>query len=281
MSNAFFEISLGQWSFNKLLFSNKMTNLDFPVIAKNQYGINAVEYVNQFFMDKANDTTYLNELLQRCNDNGIKNHLIMIDNEGPLADINDKKRLQAVENHYKWVDAATTLGCITIRVNAFGDATPEEALETATDGISRLAEYAEKSGINIIIENHGGYTSNGQWMARLMKSVNKPNVGTLPDFGNFCIKREGGHVWDGKCIEEYDRYKGVSEMLPYAKGISAKASAFDAEGNCVETDYYKMLKLIKDAGYHGYIGIEYSGDNEEDGVRKTKALLQKVAVSLS
>src|SRR5207244_3237424 len=129
----------------------------------------------------------------------------------------------------------------------------------------RLTEYAAKEGINIIIENHGGYTSDGQWMIGLMKGINKPNVGTLPDFGNFCVKREGRHVWKGKCIEEYDRYKGVAEMMPYAKGVSAKTQNFDENGSCIETDYYRMLKIVKDAGFHGCIGIEYSGDDEEHG----------------
>jgi len=278
---SFFEISLAEWSFNKLLFTNKMTHLDFPVVAKRQYGISIVEYVNQFFMDKAEDARHLNELLKRCNDNGVTNHLIMCDNEGPLGDPDDTKRLKAVEDHYKWVDAAKYLGCITIRVNSFGDGSAEDVQKAAVDGISRLAEYAEKEEINIVIENHGGYTSDGQWIVGLMKAINKSNVGTLPDFGNFCVKREGENFWEGKCIEEYDRYKGVAEMMPFAKAVSAKTQAFDAHGNCIETDYYRMLKIVKDTGFHGYAGIEYSGDNEEDGVRKTKTLLEKVAASLN
>jgi sugar phosphate isomerase/epimerase len=280
-ATSFFKISLGEWSFNKLLFSGKMTNIDFPVVAKQHFGISTVEYVNQFFMDKATNTNYLNELLNRCNDNGIKNHLIMCDNEGPLGDPNDIKRLKAVEDHYKWVDAAKHLGCVTIRVNSFGNGSADDVQKAAVDGISRLAEYAAQAGINIIIENHGGYTSDGQWMVSLIETINKPNVGTLPDFGNFCIKREGEDIWEGKCIQEYDRYKGVTEMMPYAKGVSAKAQSFDAKGDCVETDYYRMLKIVKDAGFRGYVGIEYSGDNEEDGVRKTKTLLEKVAARLN
>jgi sugar phosphate isomerase/epimerase len=279
---SFFEISLAEWSFHKALFANKMSNLDFPVVAKQQYGISVVEYVNQFFKDKAKDTGYLNELLKRCNDNGVRNHLIMCDGEGNLGDSDATKRMQAVENHYKWVDAAKYLGCATIRVNAFGEGSAEEVQKAATEGVSKLAEYAAKENINVIIENHGGYTSNGQWMVGLMKSINGGNVGVLPDFNNFCIKRDSGKEWGGKCIEEYDRYKGVAEMMPYAKGVSAKTIDFDANGNCVETDYYKMLKIVKDSGWHGYMGIEYEGENasEEEGVRKTKALLEKVAASL-
>ncbi|MCS3798221.1 sugar phosphate isomerase/epimerase family protein [Niastella sp. OAS944] len=278
----FFTISLAQWSLHKKLWAKEMDNLDFPSVAKNTYGISVVEYVNQFFKDKAKDEKYLAELLKRCNDNGVKNHLIMCDGEGELGDLDDKKRLQAVENHYKWVDAAKFLGCSTIRVNAFGVGTSEDVQKAAIDGLGRLGEYAAKTGINVIVENHGGYTSNGEWLAKVMKTVNKKNVGTLPDFGNFCIKREGGAMWGAKCIEEYDRYKGVAEMMPYAKGVSAKTHDFDEEGNCIETDYARMLKVVKAAGFKGYMGIEYEGDklSEEEGIRKTKALLERVGAAL-
>jgi len=281
-SKLFFEISLAQWSLNKQLFGKELDNLDFPAVAKNIYGISTVEYVNQFFMDKAKDEKYLAELLKRCNDNGVKNHLIMCDGEGGLGEPDDKKRMQAVENHYKWVDAAKYLGCITIRVNAFGEGSAEDVQKAAIDGLGKLGEYGEKAGINIIVENHGGNTSNGQWMVGLMKGVNKPNVGTLPDFGNFCIRREGNNPWEGKCVEEYDRYKGTGEMMPFAKGVSAKTHDFDEQGNCVETDYYKMMKIVKDAGFTGYVGIEYEGSTTpaEEGIKKTKALLEKTGASL-
>jgi sugar phosphate isomerase/epimerase len=184
-------------------------------------------------------------------------------------------RQKAVENHYKWVDAAKYLGCITIRVNAHGEGSKEDVQKAAVEGLGRLGEYGEKAGINIIVENHGGYSSDGQWLAGVMKKVNKKNVGTLPDFGNFCLKRGENY----SCLEEYDRYKGTSELMPFAKGVSAKTYDFDAEGNCIETDYYKMLRIIKNAGFTGYIGIEYEGSklSEDEGIRKTKALLEKVA----
>jgi sugar phosphate isomerase/epimerase len=271
------EISLAEWSLHKALFSKKIDNLEFPGIAKKQYGISVVEYVNQFFKDKAKDTNYLNQLLARCNDNGVKNHLIMIDGEGGLGDTNEKQRLQAVENHYKWVDAAKYLGCKTIRVNAHGEGSAEDVKKAAVDGLSRLGEYGEKVSINIIVENHGGYSSNGQWLADVMKKADKKNIGTLPDFGNFCLKRE-----NNVCTEDYDRYKGTKEMLPFAKGVSAKTYDFDAAGNCIETDYNKMLKIMKEAGFSGYIGIEYEGDklSEEEGIKKTKALIEKTAAAI-
>ncbi len=277
----FFEISLAQWSLHKALFGKKLDNLDFPAKAKNDFGISVVEYVNQFFKDKAKDTSYLNELLKRCKDNGVKNHLIMCDGEGDLGNLNDEQRKKAVENHYKWVDAAKYLGCATIRVNAAGQGSREDVAKAAVDGLSRLGEYAAKEKINVIVENHGSYSSDGGWLAGVMKSVGKKNVGTLPDFGNFCIKRDPK---DWKvCQDSYDRYKGTAELMPYAKGVSAKSYDFDEQGNCIETDYNRILKVVKDSGFKGYIGIEYEGSvlSEDEGIRKTKALLEKVRASLA
>jgi sugar phosphate isomerase/epimerase len=277
-ADLFFKISLAEWSLHRTLFAGKLTNMEFPAKAKNDFGINAVEYVNQFFKDKASDEAYLKELKSRTADLGVKNVLIMIDAEGHLADEDDAKRAKSIENHYKWVEAAKFLGCHSIRVNAYATSKdPEEGKAAAVDGLSRLTEFAEPFGIGIIVENHGGFSSNGVWLSDVMKQVNKPGCGTLPDFGNFCIQRGP----DG-CAEEYDRYKGVKELMPFAKGVSAKSGEFDADGNCVETDYYKMLKIVKNAGYKGYIGIESgSPTDEEKAIRLTKALMENVGASLS
>ncbi|MGZ3838875.1 MAG: sugar phosphate isomerase/epimerase family protein [Flavisolibacter sp.] len=274
---AFFEISLAEWSLHKALFGRQISNLDFPGLAKNTYGIGVVEYVNQFFKDKAEDHAYLNELLTRCRDNGVKNHLIMIDGEGNLADPDSASRKKAVENHYKWVHAAKYLGCRTIRVNLHGEGSNQDVQQAAIEGLNELGDYGQKEGINIIVENHGGYSGDGSWLATVMKTVNRKNVGTLPDFGNFCIKRDTRNA----CVEPYDRYLGTSQMIPFAKGVSAKTYDFDAEGNCVETDYYKMFKIIKEAGFTGYIGIEYEGEqlSEEEGIKKTKNLIEKVSLA--
>ena len=271
----FFDISLAEWSLHKALFAKKITNMDFPEIARKQFDIGIVEYVNQFFKDKAKDTAYLNELLQRCKDNDIKNHLIMIDGEGGLGELDDAKRNQAVENHYKWVEAAKYLGCKTIRVNAFGTGTAEEVAKAAIDGLGKLGEYADKEKINVIVENHGGYSSDGQWLTNVMKQVGRKNVGTLPDFGNFCLERKPGSY---DCVKEYDRYKGVKELMPYAKGVSAKSYDFDADGNVLETDYMKIMKIVKDSGFKGIVGIEYEGSktDEYEGIKKTKELLERV-----
>jgi sugar phosphate isomerase/epimerase len=275
----FFKISLAEWSLHKSLFDNKFTNLDFPLKAKNDFGITAVEYVNQFFKDKANDQTYLSELKKRCDDNGVTSVLIMCDGEGNLGEIDKKKRQTAVDNHKKWVDAAKFLGCHSIRVNAYGEGTEEEVGKSATEGLRLLSEYAKGPGINVIVENHGGYSSKGSWLASVIKGTGMDNCGTLPDFGNFCLVRNEDH----SCKEEYDRYKGTEEMMPYAKGVSAKAHDFDENGNCIETDYTKIMQIVKNAGYTGHVGIEYEGSklSEEEGIRATKALLEKVGAELS
>ncbi|NTS42591.1 sugar phosphate isomerase/epimerase [Flavisolibacter sp. BT320] len=274
----FFEISLAQWSLYKEFFGKKYEALDFPVVARKNFDIGMVEYVNQFFKDKAEDKTFLKALQQRCSDNGVKNHLIMIDGEGDLGNVDEKERTKAIENHYKWVEAASFLGCRSIRVNAFGRGSREEVKAAAIDGLSRLGAFAGKAGLNVIVENHGSYSSNGEWLLSVMKGVNRKNVGILPDFGNFCIQRD-----NNGCADEFDKYKGVQMWMPYAKGVSAKTFSFDAAGNCIETDYPRMLKIIKDAGFKGVIGIEYEGDklSAEDGIKATKALLLKTANALS
>ncbi|MGH9834756.1 MAG: sugar phosphate isomerase/epimerase family protein [Blastocatellia bacterium] len=263
-----FRISLAQWSLHRTLFDKKLDNLDFAKTAKNDFGIEAVEYVNQFFKDKAQDQKYLAEMKKRASDLGVKNVLIMIDAEGALGDADEAKRKQAVENHYKWVEAAKFLGCHSIRVNAQSQGSYEEQMDRAADGLRRLTEFGDKYKINVIVENHGGLSSNGAWLAAVIKKVNHPRCGTLPDFGNFNL---GGG-------QRYDIYKGVQELMPFAKGVSAKSGEFDDQGNEVRIDYRRMMKIVLDAGYRGYVGIEYSGNklSEPDGIRATKKLLERV-----
>ncbi len=280
----FFKISLAQWSLHKALFSGKIKNMDFPELTRNEFGIEGVEFVNQFFKDKAKDKEYLGQMKKRAAESGVKSLLIMIDGEGGLGDPKESERKKAIENHYKWVEAAKFLGCHSIRVNAFGVGTSDEVAKAAVDGLSGVATFAKDFDINVIVENHGSYSSNGKWLSDVMKNVGMPNCGTLPDFGNFCIKRTEAKEWkDRKCIEEYDRYQGVTELMDYAKAVSAKANEFDADGNDTQTDYLKMMKIVKDAGYKGYVGIEYEGasDDEEAGIMATKKLLEKVRKELS
>ena len=264
----FFKISLAEWSFNEALFGGKMTNLDFPLRAKNEFGIDIVEYVSPFFNKKETDPAYLKELLTITKNEGIQNHLIMVDGEGDLGDLDEKRRTKAIENHYKWVDAAKTLGCLTIRVNASGHGSAEDVKTAVIDGLGRLTEYGKKNKINIIVENHGSYSSDGKWLSDVMKGVNSPYCGTLPDFGNFRISAD----------KQYDMYQGVKELVPFAKGISAKTFKFDDRGEEPDIDYTRMFKIIHDSGFRGIVGIEWEGDSlsDEEGIRKTKALLERV-----
>ena len=272
-----FNISLAEWSLHRTLRSNDIDHLDFITLTRTRFNIDAVEYVNTFFFDKAENKDYLNQMNQRASDHGIKNLLIMCDAEGDLGDPNDLKRIESVENHFKWVDAAKYLNCHSIRVNARSvsknELSYEDQQKFALDGLQRLAEYGEKIGINIIVENHGGLSSNGKWLSEIMTMANNSMLGTLPDFGNFKIKDD---VW-------YDRYKGVAELMPFAKAVSAKSHEFDSNGREINTDYFKMMEIVLQAGYTGYIGIEYEGTkhSEIDGIIQTRDLLKKIQNQLS
>ncbi len=263
-----FQISLAQWSLHRALRSKKIDNLDFAMIARKGFGIEAVEYVNSFFKSRAKDTGYLDEMKKRAKDHGVRSLLIMVDGEGALGAANEAARKKSVDNHRKWLDAASHLGCHSIRVNAQSSGSWDEQRARAADGLARLTELGAKQDLNVIVENHGGLSSNGKWLAEVISKVGHKRCGTLPDFGNF-------QVSDGKW---YDRYKGVAELMPFAKAVSAKSHEFNDKGDEVTTDYRKMLGIVLDAGYRGWIGIEYEGGkhSEEEGIRLTKTLLETV-----
>lgn len=273
-----FKISLAEWSLHRTLRAKnaEVTNLDFPAITRNKFGIEAVEYVNQFFKDKARDEKYLTELNKRCDDNGVKSLLIMVDGEGKLGDAKEGGRKKAVEQHHQWVDAAKFLGCHSIRVNAASSGSYVDQINYAADGLRSLSEYAAKQDIGVIVENHGGLSSNAAWLAVVMERVGMDNCGTLPDFGNFYITR-------GNNPDLFDRYHGVQALMPYAKAVSAKTHDFDENGNETNTDYEKMMKIVLDFGYHGYVGIEYEGGqlSEDEGIIASKKLLERVGQKLA
>ncbi len=268
-----FRISLAQWSLHRALRAGKLDNLDFAKTTKQDFGIEAVEYVNQFFKNKAEDRGYLGEMKKRAADLGVKSLLIMIDGEGRLGDPKAEERTKAVENHYRWVEAARFLGCHAIRVNAGSRGSYDEQISLAADGLRRLSEFAAKHKISVIVENHGGLSSNGAWLSAVIRKVGLPQCGTLPDFGNFRVSR----------TEEYDKYKGVRELMPFAKAVSAKSYGFDEQGNDTRIDFLRMMKIVLDAGYRGYVGIEYEGRtlSEPDGIKATKRLLEKVRRELT
>ena len=274
-----FKISIAEWSLNKSMRNGKVDHLDFAKIARRNFDIDAIEYVNQLFADKTGGSNnYIKEMKNIADGEGVKSLLIMCDGEGALGDPDDVARKSAVENHFRWIDAAKYLGCHSIRVNAQSEGEYEEQMKLAADGLSSLTEYGAKHNINVIVENHGGLSSNGKWLSGVMEMVNHPHCGTLPDFGNFYLG-----TWDEKGTEWYDRYLGVKELMPYAKAVSAKSNEFNSDGNEKDTDYYKMMKIVLNAGYRGYVGIEYEGPelSEMDGIGATKKLLEKVRDKLS
>lgn len=263
-----FSISLAQWSYHSALQKGLMKHAEFAQVAREKHALGAVEYVNSFFKDKARDADYLKDLKTRADDQQVKILLIMCDGEGDLGHAEKLKRTEAVENHKHWLAAANRLGCHSIRVNVSGSGTRADHMNQAAESLRALAELADPMNLNVIVENHGGITSDGAWLAGVMQKADHKRVGTLPDFGNFKISDS----------EQYDRYKGVAELMPWAKAVSAKSHDFDDKGEETATDYARMLKIVLDAGYRGYVGIEYEGArlSEHDGVEATKRLLERV-----
>lgn len=279
IADPLFRISLAEWSLHKAIFAGELVNLDFPIVARRDYGINAVEYVNQLFLDRRSDAEYIGALREICDGEGVRSVLIMVDGEGALGDADEEDRLQAVANHRRWIEAAAALGCHSIRVNAQSSGTREEQAERAADGLRRLCELADPIGINVIVENHGGVSSDGSWLADVMRRVDHPRIGTLPDLGNWQVDEE----------TFYDPYQGVAELIPFAKGVSAKTHNFSDTGVSINTrfsdpyDYTRLMRVVLDAGYRGYVGIEYEGSelSEPDGIRATKTLLENIRETLT
>lgn len=302
-----FKISLAEWSLHKALQKGELEHLDFPKYTKDHFGITALEHVNQFFSRESDglgiqpkDRTYLLELKKRTDDLGMDNVLIMCDQVGKLGDSNLDKRNKAVEGHYAWVEAAKLIGCHSIRVNAASNTnlSPEEQASLCADGLRSLCDFAKQHEIGVIVENHGGLSSDGAWLASVIAKAGRGNCGTLPDFGNFYIVKNRGvpsayekakqpYLKEPAYTEnegglEYDRYQGLRDLMPYAKGVSAKSHDFDSEGEETHTDFHKAMKIVKDSGYRGYVGIEYEGQelSEPDGIKATKELLEKVFAEL-
>ena len=295
----FFKLAISQFSLASDFWTKKLDPLDFPSKVKKDFDITGLDYCSMFFADKAKDTTFLDELKKRSSDAGTYNLRIMVDGEGVLGDLTEATRLKAVENHYKWIDAAATLGCPMIRVNVEGDGSPDDVAKAAADSLGKLIEYGRKGNIDVIVENHVGISCNAGWLAGVMKQVNSKHCGTLADFGNFCINRTKPEAqtieayMKTKCLEEYDRYKGIGELMPFAKGIHAKTHLFDANGNDTETDFAKMFKIIKGSGFKGWCSIEYEGGlfkmykpdspyvGNDEGVKATKMLIEKVVAAMA
>ena len=292
-----FKLALSQFSLASQFWTKQLDPLDFPSKTMKSFGIAGLDYCSMFFPDKAKDAKFLAELKKRSADSGCYNLRIMIDSEGVLGAIKSEERMKAIENHYKWIDAAAALGCPMIRVNIEGEGNPDEVAKAAEESLNKLIEYGRTGNVDVIVENHVGMSCNGAWLAAVMKKMNNPHCGTLADFGNFCINRTKPPTNDiagwmtTKCLEEYDRYKGIEELMPYAKGVHAKTHVFNSEGNDTETDFARMFQIIKKSGFTGWVSIEYEGGllkmygkdpkylGDDEGVLATKKLVEKVALA--
>lgn len=293
---ATFKISLAQWSLHRRIIGSAagrlfavsplpdlkaklrytpgdvlkggLTTLEFPRTARREFGIGAVDYVNTFMFGRARDARYLKDLKIRAEGEGVYNHVIMCDFEGDLGAPVAAERERAVHSHHQWVEAAAVLGCRFIRVNAASAGSWDEQVKLAADGLHRLADYAGKHDVSVLVENHGGLSSNGRWLAEVIKFAAHPRLGTLPDFGNFAIDESSS----------YDPYRGVTDLMPFAGAVSAKSYDFDADGNETTFDYDRMLRIVREAGFSGYVSVEYEGHrlSEADGIRATKAILERV-----
>ena len=284
-TSPFFKLSLAQWSLHNAIQKGDLNPYDFAAKAK-ELGFEGIEYVNQLYKDvtEAKDkNSALKQFIAQSNAqakvHGVENILIMIDGEGDLAVPSVSKRNKAIENHKTWVEVAAAMGCHSIRINLFGERGEQAWKAQSAESMRKLGEFAAPYKVNIIVENHGYLSSNAALVMEMLDEVNQSNCGTLPDFGNFCLERKGGERWGANCVKEYDRYKGIEELMPRAFAVSAKSHDFDAQGNETNTDYLRMLKLVKSAGYNGFIGVEYEGSglSEVDGILATKNLLLEKA----
>ena len=293
------KISLQCFSFASEFYTGKFDLSNFSKIIRETYNLDGAEYWSIPFMGKEKNSSFLSELKQKSNDYGVKNTIILVDlldmetmkQGNSLASVNKKERNQAVEDHKPWIDAAKSIGCDSIRINLWSDASKDEVMKVSIESISKLLEYCSDKNISIVIENHGGYTGDAKWLVNLIKKINNKNLGTLPDFGtlNFCVKRDvsDSEIFSSKCLNQYDKYLGVKELLPYAKGISAKSTQFDLKGNETDTNFKKMIRLIKKSNFEGYMSIEYEGAirdtfsqqnnhlSTHDGILATKKLIEK------
>ena len=288
------KIALQCVSLANKIFSGKMSILDFPRLVREDFNIEAAEYWNLPLIEKRNDPNFIKEIINKTSDYGLQNTIMLVDlydlqtkKTKSICDSDKKIRAQAIEEYKEWIDVAKKIGCDSIRVGLWSKGiNAEEVNKISKEGLNKLLEYSSSINISIVIENHGGFSADGSWLVNLIKSINNPHLGTLPDFGtsNFCVERSqlSQNVFDysGKCVNQYDKYKGVEEMLPFAKGISAKSINFDKNGEEVNTDFGRMISLIKSYNFKGFMSIEYEGafsgylDNH-DGILATKKLIEK------
>jgi sugar phosphate isomerase/epimerase len=253
-------LSLAAWSLHRTFEAGAIDQLGMVRMA-GELGFTGFEMVNTFF--PAPTYAYLQELRSVADGAGVESVLIMCDEEGDLAADDRTERFQAARNHRRWVDVAATLGCRAIRVDVGVEhASPQPTLDRAAESLAALLEYAAGE-VKVLIENHGGVSSDPAWIVALIERVGDTNLGTLPDFGNF---------------GSYDRYEGMEALIPFAGGVSAKCYDFDEDGDETTIDFTRMIDIIRTAGYRGFIGVEYEGERFEEraGILAAKRLLERI-----
>ncbi len=262
------KLAVQQYSFNRQLKSGELAMIDYPGTVVEGTGIKALEYFNGHMEEKAGDTGFFEAVRERCDDLGAANTMMLCRGKDALDSSDPSVRSAAIEGYRPWLEATKILGGQYIRVDVRSDGDPDEQKKHAADGLTALCEVAgNEFDMGIVVENHGGHSGNGKWVADLMKTVGLENCGTLPDFQNF---------------KEYDPYLGIEEMMPWAKIVCAKSKEFDEAGNEVNVDYRRMLKIVKDSGFTGYIGIEFEGHGVDPiaGINLTKNLIETVMSEL-
>ena len=257
-----FQIGIQEYTFHRWIKSGKLTHLDYPGLVKRELGITHIEYWNRPFNGKHTDKAFVGELVKCTTGEGMKNVLILVDAKNQLDAKDAAQRDRAVDEHKGWIDCAAQLGCDAIRVNCRSGGDKQENLKNAGLGLGALCDYAKDTPVKVVIEPHGGHSQDPDWLLAAMKEIDRPNAGLLPDFNNF-----------GK----YDRYDGVTKSLPFAPAVCAKALKFDEQGNEVNTDYFRMLKIVYESDYSGVISIEFEGHGIDpvEGSRQTKTLIER------
>ena len=274
--------SVGQWTFHEELFDSIMNNFEFVDKAA-ELEFNGVEYVNQFFIDKARDFQFLDALSKHATSKGLTNSMLLVDLAGNLAASSEAERLKALESHKEWVIACSKLACPAMRINMHGDGSPDSIREQGLKSLKILAPFADSNSVKILIENHGGISNDADWLLDMIQSLDHPNVGLVVDFDNWCVVYENGSLWGKNCIQEYPRYEGMQKLLPFADNISVKAFVFDTYGEDSKTDFKQMAQIIDSLGFEGSFGIEYEGDQlmPGQGAVKTRQLISKHLEAIS
>ena len=264
-----FEISVAQWSFQRQFYSGEMKTENFPQYAADKLGIYGIDFLSDFMLNIYRNPSVLKNIKIRSDDLGVKNVMIMCHKEGRIGNKDSVTREKVIDTHKHWVEAAHHLGCKSIRVNARSGGSRQEQLDLVTDSLSRLSLFAKDFDVNIIVENLWGsdYSHKATFIADVMRAVNMPNCGTLPDLNNFRYD---------------DPYKSTEIIMPWAKAVSAKSLDFDPQGREKYIDYQRMMRIVYASGFRGHIGIEWEGCKKAplEGVLLTKALLEKTRLAV-